>query len=283
MLLANKVALIVGGAKGMGRSTAVSFAEQGCDVAIADIGMDDAMETVRLVQKTGRKSLALECDNTDSTKVRAVVEQVVAKFGTIDILVNTAGGITLTPGSGVAPGKEVALNPSAADVSDAEWDRIVSVNLKGSFFFCRAVVPLMKKKRYGKIINVSSIGAVYPPDVLPHYHAAKAGVLGMTKDLACELAPFNITVNAIMPGPFRTQFFDKMLTGQSDQEKKDFFNFLGSSTPMQRVGESEEISGPMLFFASDLSSYVTGAALPVAGGLPLAPNGNAAANAKASD
>jgi NAD(P)-dependent dehydrogenase (short-subunit alcohol dehydrogenase family) len=129
----------------------------------------------------------------------------------------------------------------------------------------------MKKNKYGKIINVSSMGAIHPPAPIVHYHSAKGGVLGLTTNLAFELAPFNITVNAILPGPIRTEFFTEMLKGMSETEGKAFFKMLDNKVPMHRMGEPEEIAGVALFLASDLSSYVTGEAINAGGGLPLEP------------
>ncbi|NLY38042.1 MAG: SDR family oxidoreductase [Firmicutes bacterium] len=258
MLLANKVAIISGGATGMGRAIALKFAEEGCHVAVADINVPQANETIRGVVERGREGLALECDIASSEAVQAVVDQVMTKFGRINILVNSAGTT-----AGVAGGSSVAA------ISEGEWDRIVAINLKGAFLFTRAVVPQMKKQRDGRIINISSLGAVHPPTVSPHYHAAKAGLLGMTYDTARELGPFNIRINAIMPGPIRTPFYDKLIAAMGEAEKEAFFECLGKEAPLQRMGRPEDIAGAALFLASDLSAYVTAAVIPVSGGLPL--------------
>ena len=263
MMLSNRVAIVTGGATGMGRSISVKFAEEGCDIAIADINMKEANETLSRVKKKGREGLAMECDITDSKKVHELVNKVIGRFGKIDILVNNAGGGGSSGGPKVPPG--------IANIPEEQWDRVVATNLKGAFLFCKEVVPYMKEKRYGKIINVSSLGWVHPPIVSAHYHAAKAGIVGMTHDMACELGPFNICVNAILPGPVRTPFYDQMLKSMTDEEKDAFFVAVGKMTPLQRVGTPEDIAGVALFLASDLSSYVTGASIPVGGGLPLKP------------
>ena len=278
MQLSNKVAIVTGGAKGIGRSTVLKLASEGCDVGIVDISAKEAEEVARQVAELGRRALVLMCDNSDSAAVSAAVEKVVTEFGRIDILVNCAGGITVgvdtTPAADLtsAQSAQVERAPSVATISDAEWQRVLSVNLTGSFLFCRAVVPHMKKQRYGKIVNVSSIGAVYPPGALAHYHASKAGVIGLTNDMSCELAPFGITVNACMPGPILTPFYDKILAEKTEAEKEAFFQILGKETPMQRIGHPDEVANVIYFLSSDLSSFVTGANIPVGGGLPFKAN-----------
>ncbi len=154
-------------------------------------------------------------------------------------------------------------------LSEEAWDLVVDLNLKGVFLCSKEAVPHMKTNGYGKIINVSSLGAISPPSPHPHYHAAKAGVLGLTYDMAAELGPHNIYVNAIMPGPIRTPFFDEIVEGKSREEAEAFFAMIGGQAPLGRMGEPDEIAQAALFLASDMSSYVTGVVLPVSGGLPL--------------
>jgi NAD(P)-dependent dehydrogenase (short-subunit alcohol dehydrogenase family) len=258
MLLSDRVAIITGGAKGIGRSIALRFAEEGCSIAIADISMKEANDTLNEVSKRGREGLAIECDVTNLGQVRDTVDRVISKFGRIDILVNCAGA--LPP------------SPPIEDLSEEDWDKVVALNLKSDFLFCKFVLPHMEKVKYGKIINFSSIGAIQPPAHAIHYNSAKAGVIGFTYDLAFYVAPFNICVNVILPGPVRTPFYDEMLLSKTDKEKDEFFNFLGKTkVPMQRVGAPEEIGGAALFLASELSSYVTGQTLIVSGGLPQLP------------
>ena len=262
MLLLNKVALITGGAKGIGKGMALKFAEQGCDIAIADISINDANETINEVIKKGRKGLFVKCDITDSNQLNDMINQVISKFGKVDILVNNAGTLLDVADPNLK---------SVATIPENEWDRLINVNLKGAFLCSKVVVPFMKEQRYGKIINVSSLGAIHPPAVAPHYNAAKAGVLGLTYDMACELGPFNITVNAILPGLIRTTFYEPVLASKTDEERDAFFNDKGKNIPLQRVGTAEDIANVALFLASELSAYVTAAVLPVTGGLPLQP------------
>ncbi len=257
MLLAERAAIITGGAKGMGRGIALKFAEEGCSVAIADIRMKEAEETIAEVKKRGKEGLALKCDVTDIEQVRNTVDTVFSKFGKIDILVNNAGAI--------------GDHKPIEDIPEESWDKVLALNLKSVFLFCKFVVPHMKSKKYGKIINISSIGAIQPPAHEIHYNTAKAGIIGFTMDLANALAPLNINVNVILPGPIRTSFYDAMVGSMSENEKDDFFKRLGKKVPMLRVGTPEDIGGVALFLASELSAYVTGQTLMVGGGLPLQP------------
>ena len=254
MLLSNRVAIVTGGARGIGRGIALRFAEEGSSLAIVDVLVKEARQTANEISKKGREEVFIECDVSNSGQVKDMVSQVITKFGKVDILVNNAG---------IGP-----LPKSITDISEEDWDRVLAVNLKGVFLCSKAVVPHMKEKSYGKIINISSMGAIAPPGPNSHYSAAKAGILGFTRDLALELAPFNICVNAILPGAIRTDMFEKLIP--PDTNKEDFFMEMGKMfAPMQRMGTPEDIAGAALFLASDLSGYVTGDRLLVGGGSPL--------------
>ena len=259
MLLENRVAIVTGGAKGIGRGICLKFAREGCDVVVNALHLEGARKVAAEVKALGRRSLAIKADVASSADVKAMVARTIKEFGKIDILVNNAGGIALPKDS------------SIEDTTEEDWDRIVAVNLKGEFLCCRAVVPYMKKNGYGKIINVSSMGAIHPPAPIVHYHSAKGGVLGLTTNLAFELATSHITVNAILPGPIRTEFFTEMLKSMTKEEGKAFFKMLDGKVPMGRMGTPDEVAGVALFLASDLSSYVTGEAINCGGGLPLTP------------
>jgi 3-oxoacyl-[acyl-carrier protein] reductase len=257
MMLSGRVAIVSGGAGGIGRAIALKYAEEGCSVAIADINLAAARETAPKLSGPGTEGLALQCDATDGRQVKDVIDQVVRKFGKIDILVNNAGGMSSAP--------------PIEDMEEGLWDKVVDLNLKSNYLFCKAVVPFMKGKKYGKIINLSSIGAINPPRHSIHYNSAKAGVIGFTYDLAYALAPFNINVNVILPGLIRTDFYNGVAGLSSDQQKDGFFGMLGKMVPLQRIGTPEDIAGAALFLASDLAAYVTGTSLVVSGGLPLSP------------
>ncbi len=260
MLLKDRVAIITGGAKGIGRAISLKFAEEGCDIVVNAMHIEGAEKVAEEVRALGRRSLAIAADVADSAQVNDMVDRTVKEFGKIDILVNNAGGISEATGGAIE------------STTDEDWNRIVGINLTGQFLCCRAVVPHMKKNKYGKIVNVSSMGAIHPPAPIVHYHSAKGGVLGLTTNLAFELRQQNITVNAILPGPVLSEFFNKMLDGMSEEEGKAFFSMLDNRVPMHRMGRPEEIAGVALFLASDMSSYVTGESICAGGGLPLTPD-----------
>jgi NAD(P)-dependent dehydrogenase (short-subunit alcohol dehydrogenase family) len=260
LLLENRVAVITGGAKGIGKAISLKFAEEGCDIVVNAMHIEGAEKVAEEVKKLGRRSLAIAADVADTAQVNDMIDRTVKEFGKIDILVNNAGGISEATGGAIE------------STTDEDWNRIIGINLTGQFLCCRAVIPHMKKNGYGKIVNVSSMGAIHPPAPIVHYHSAKGGVLGLTINLAYELRQENITVNAILPGPILSEFFNKMLDSISEEEGKAFFNMLDNKVPMHRMGKPEEIAGVALFLASDMSSYVTGEAINVGGGLPLTPD-----------
>ncbi|HEX7475874.1 MAG TPA: SDR family NAD(P)-dependent oxidoreductase [Dehalococcoidales bacterium] len=283
MLLSNRVAIITGSAKGMGKGIALKFAEEGCKVAIVDISLKDAKDTLaellKIVDastkgakaapaevlkngsnkaaKTGGGGMAIECDVTVEKQVHAAVDQVIQKWGKIDILINNAGG--------------AGASYPIEEMSEETWDRVFALNLKSQFFFCKYVVPYLKAQKSGKIVNLSSIGAFQPPAHHIAYNSAKAAAIGFTNDLANALAPYNINVNALVPGPIRTSFYDGMIGQMTNDEKDAFFGRLGKKVPLQRAGTPEDIAGAALFLCSDLGAYVTGQAIYVTGGLPLLP------------
>jgi NAD(P)-dependent dehydrogenase (short-subunit alcohol dehydrogenase family) len=259
MLLADRVAIITGGAKGIGKGIALKFAEEGCAVVIADIDLKSANETLAEIINKGGKGIALACDVLDIKQIRAAVDKAIDEFGKIDILVNNAGGMLVAP-------------KPIEDMPEADWDKVLTLNLKSLFLFSKVVVPHMKKQKYGKIINLSSAAAVNPPAHCIHYHTAKMGIIGFTLDLAHTLASFNICVNVLLPGPVRTDFYDPMLGKLTEKEKDVFFDELGKGDiPLQRPGTTEDVANAALFLASELSSYVTGDTLLVSGGSPLRP------------
>lgn len=255
MMLRDSVAIITGAARGIGKGIASKFAEEGCSIAITDVLEDEGRKTLQEISIKGRKGVFIPCDVSKSSQVQKMVDGVMNEFGKVDILVNNAaisGSIK-----------------SIVEVAEEEWDRILSINLKGVYLCCRAVVPNMKKRRWGKIINIASMAAIAPPAPMIPYSAAKAGVLGLTLDLALELAPFNICVNAILPGGIRTEMWDNLIPPGTDKDAF-FAEMARSIAPMRRMGTPEDIAGAALFLASELSGYVTGDRILVGGGYPLA-------------
>ena len=259
MLLNERVAIVTGGAEGIGKGIALKFAAEGCSVIIADIGEAEGEKTAKEISGKNRKGLFVKCDVTDYRSVNDMVKGTVAEFGGVDILVNNAGGILGMTGVPIE------------DITEEQWTNVIDLNLKSQFLCCQAVTKYMKERRYGKIINISSIGAVCPPASVIAYHAAKGGVLGLTIDLAVHLAPFNIYVNAILPGPIRTSFWKPIIKDIPGDKDLFFSELAKKEVPLQRIGTPDDIGGAALFLASELSSYVTGQTICVAGGQPLMP------------
>ncbi len=254
MLLSNRVAIVTGGVRGIGKGIALKFAEEGCSTVIVDVLAAEGKEAVEEVSKKGKEGLFVECDVSNGPQVREMVDHVITKFGKVDILVNNAG---------IGPPPK-----SIENISDEEWDRVLAIDLKGVFLCCKAVVPHLKRQGHGKIINISSLAAISPGGPMVHYSSSKAGVIGLTHDLACELAPFGICVNAILPGAIHTDMFEQLIP--PGVNKEDFIKEVGKVVaPMRRVGTPDDIAGVALFLASDLSRYVTGDRIIVGGGAPL--------------
>ena len=257
MLLENKVAIVTGGAKGMGAGICRKFAEEGAKVVACDLDYDGCKSVAAEIKGAGGQALAYKVDITKSDQIAEMVKGTLDGFGTIDILVNCAGGVPGTHASG-----------ATGTFDEAEWNRIININLTGPWLVTDAVLPTMKKNQSGAILFVSSMGAVSPVVSVLHYHAAKAGVIGLALNLAYELAPQNIRVNTIVPGPIETTFWDSLLP--AGPERDTFFKALSNhEVPLKRMGTAEDIAGAALFLTSDLSSFVTGQTLCVAGGQPM--------------
>ncbi len=261
MLLKDRVALVTGSANGMGRGIAHKFADEGCDLIINDLNQNACQKVADEIQAKGRKAIAVKADITKGAEIEKMTEAAIKAFGKIDILVNNAGGVPGTAGRG-----------NSDNITEAEWDRVVDLNLKGPFLVTLSVLPHMKKNKYGKIIFVSSMGAVSPCVSVLHYHTAKAGVLGLATNLAFELAPQRIYVNAIVPGPVDTTFWDALVP--AGPEREALFDAISEKeVPLERIGRPDDIAGPALFLASSLSDFVTGQIVYAAGGQPLLAHG----------
>jgi 2-hydroxycyclohexanecarboxyl-CoA dehydrogenase len=257
MLLENKVAIVTGGAKGMGAGICEKFAAEGAKIVTCDLDYEGCVKVAAGIKATGGQALAYKVDITKSADIAAMVKGTLDAFGTIDILVNCAGGVPGTHASG-----------ATGTFDEAEWNRIININLTGPWLVTDAVLPTMKKNQSGAVVFIASMGAVSPVVSVLHYHAAKAGVMGLSLNLAYELAPQNIRVNTIVPGPIETTFWDALLP--AGPERDTFFKALSEhEVPLKRMGTAEDIAGAALFLSSDLSAFVTGQTLCVAGGQPM--------------
>ncbi len=244
--LTNRSALIIGGNRGLGIEIGKALAEAGASVAVAARDADKNAEAVSLIEPLGPgKVLGLTCDVLDESQVNETVNTVNEEFGSVDILINSAG---------------INFRGPIDEIGIADFQKVMEVNVTGTWLGCKAVTPFMKKQEYGRIVNISSIfGAVGFGDRTP-YTASKGAVLNITKALAIELAPWKITVNAMLPGPFATEMNLPLL---DDPEKYKTFV---SNIPMARWGELSEIGGLALFLSSDASSFCTGGSFTVDGG-----------------
>jgi NAD(P)-dependent dehydrogenase (short-subunit alcohol dehydrogenase family) len=246
MLLKGRTAIITGAAKarGLGLATAHLFAEHGAKVAVLDLDAETAREAAKSLK--GRGHIGIKCDVSKQRDCEKAVERALKRFGHIDVLVNNAG-----------------VNSPARfmEIDKKEYDRVFDINLRGAFQMCQSVVPHMRERKSGSIVNVASVAGQRGGGVFggSHYSASKAGVIGFSKALARELAPENVRVNAICPS-----FFDTDIMG--DMRTDELINKIVSGIPMGRGGRPEEFAGCALFLASDLSSYVTGTELDVNGG-----------------
>jgi len=244
--LDNRVAIVTGSSKGLGKAMAKALAGAGANVVIVSRHLNEAQASANEISDdTGKKTLALELDVSKQPQVEEMVTTTVAEFGRVDILVNNAG---------------INIRGPAEELTLEIWNQVLDINLIGPFLCSQAVFKCMHEQKYGRIINVASIlGTVGMPGRTP-YSSSKGGLIQFTKTLALEWAPYNITVNAICPGPFITEINRPLL---NDREAYEAF---ASKVPMGRWGEPEELGGVAIFLASDASSFVTGSAIYVDGG-----------------
>lgn len=246
--LKDKVAIVTGARRGMGRSHALLLAKAGAKVVVSDISLEDCQKVAEEIEKEEGEALAVKCDVSKKEEVDEMLRKTIEKWGKVDILVNNAGIAQFVP---------------FLEMTEEDWDRTLDINLKGYFLCAQACAKEMAKQKFGVIINIASVAmgqqGVGFSNVV-HYCASKGGIVGMTEALAVELAPYNIRVNAVAPGMIETPMIDPI--------KKDpkMMEAMLARLPMRRVGRSEEVSDLVVFLASGKSSYITGSTIIIDGG-----------------
>jgi 3-oxoacyl-[acyl-carrier protein] reductase len=250
--LGGKVALVTGAGRGIGREIARTLAREGVTTVATDVGEAGLGDLAREFAGNGWRGRFCPCDVRDAKRIAEVVEETVGEHGRIDILVNNAG----VAGAAFAPGGSSYVE----DLAEEDWDRLLDVNLKGTFLMCRAVIPVMKRQRAGRILNAASFAAIVPSVGGAAYAASKAGVVSLTRVLAGELGPWNITVNGYAPGMIPTEMNHFTERPRERQER------LLDTLALRRWGEPSDIAGLICFLASDLAGYITGALIDISGG-----------------
>jgi len=247
MRLKDKVALITGGARGIGQAIALTFAREGADIIVADVNLEIAQKTALEIEALGRKALALEMDVTNYEKVEEGVNKILDKMGKVDILVNNAG---------------ITKDNLLLRMSQADWDAVINVNLKGTFNCIKAVSRPMIKQRSGRIISIASIIGLIGNPGQANYAASKAGIIALTKTVAKELASRNVNANAVAPGFIQTEMTARL---PEDIKKK-----MLEAIPLAKLGTPQDVANTCLFLASEESSYITGQVITIDGGMVMA-------------
>ena len=249
MRLPDKVAIVTGGASGLGRGIALALAREGARVAVVDLNEAGARDTVEAIAKDGGQAAAWRADISDKARIDQVVAEIISRWGTVDILVNNAGLDRVGP---------------FVNSGEAEWDLILRVNLKGPIVCTRAVLDEMTRKGYGKIVNIASDAGRVGSTGEAVYSAAKGGIIAFTKTIARETARHRLNVNCVCPGPSDTPLFQEVAAGNPKLAES-----LKRVIPFGRLGTAEDLAPAVVFLASDESGFVTGQTLSVSGGLTM--------------
>ena len=239
-----KVAIITGGARGIGKATALEFSKNGATVVIVDVLEKELKAVGEMIQKMDKKALPLKGDVSDNGQIQEVIKKTIDHFGKIDILINNAGvGDVMGP---------------VVNTSEEDWDRVLRINLKSVFLFCKGVVPFMMKNKKGSIVNIASLAGKEGNENMAPYSVSKAGIICLSRVLAKEVVKDGIRVNSIAPALIKTDF--------TSIPPKEVINTLIAKIPLGRMGNPEEIANVILFLCSDKASFVTGQCYNVSGG-----------------
>jgi NAD(P)-dependent dehydrogenase (short-subunit alcohol dehydrogenase family) len=245
-----KVAIVTGAAAGIGRATAIAFAEHGASVALLDCNVAGVEETAAMVRQKGGQALALRADVGIEQEVADALRQIGANFEQVDILINNAG---------------VELYKDFLDFESVEWDRLLAVNLNSVYYCSKQAIPIMIRSGEGSIVNLSSVQALATTGQVSPYAAAKGGILSLTRDMAREFGKHKIRVNSICPGCIHTPMMDRTLATMPNAEV--VVERMAQAIPLQRLGRAEDIAKVALFLASPYADYISGTSLVVDGGL----------------
>ena len=244
LTLEGKVALVTGGARGIGKEIALCLAREGANIALCDVNLEETEKTAKEIRDLGRACLALKADVTSLKDVQDMMDKILDKLSKLDILINNAG---------------ITKDGLVLRMSEEDWDKVIAVNLKGCFICTKIASKVMLKQRFGKIVNLASIIGIMGNIGQANYAASKAGIIGLTKSVAKELAPRGVSVNAIAPGFIKTEMTAKL----SEDVQKKILSFI----PLGRFGEPKDVANLALFLSSENSSYITGQVIQIDGGM----------------